>query len=161
MTIRPVRLQLSRRAGFNLQRLSRETNGLEAVNVARGSGRKWGNPWRIGETVDLKQARRWGWEIAPAERGLVCPNARRAVLKFRHALFWDSAIHDHLREQIGGKNVACFCDVEHECHGDPILWIANTDGVEIERLQRQIDESILSEAEAFRACDAFLEIANR
>lgn len=45
--VKPVRLQLSRRKGFSLQALSRETNGLEAVNVARPS--KWGNPFRVGE----------------------------------------------------------------------------------------------------------------
>lgn len=38
----PVRLQLSRRAGFDLQELSRSTNGLPAVNVARPS--KWETP---------------------------------------------------------------------------------------------------------------------
>ena len=43
----PVRLQLSRRKGFNLQALSRETNGLEAVVVTRAS-KKWGNPYYIG-----------------------------------------------------------------------------------------------------------------
>ncbi len=34
--IRPVRLRLSRAKGFNLQAHSLATNGLEAVNVARG-----------------------------------------------------------------------------------------------------------------------------
>lgn len=38
---RPVRLQLSRRKGFNLQALSRATNGLPAVKVARPT--KFGN----------------------------------------------------------------------------------------------------------------------
>lgn len=38
----PIRLQLSRRKGFNLQAASRAANGLDAVNVARPS--KWGNP---------------------------------------------------------------------------------------------------------------------
>ena len=37
MTVKPVRLKLSRKRGFNLQELSRGTNGLEAVNVARPS----------------------------------------------------------------------------------------------------------------------------
>ncbi len=35
--IRPIRLQLSRQKGFNLQEISRAANGLEAVNVARPS----------------------------------------------------------------------------------------------------------------------------
>jgi len=43
----PVRLTLSRSAGFDLQALSLATNGLPAVVVARPS--KWGNPFVIGE----------------------------------------------------------------------------------------------------------------
>ena len=42
MTI-PIRLQLSRRAGFDLQALSRASNGLPAVNVARPG--LFGNPF--------------------------------------------------------------------------------------------------------------------
>lgn len=43
--VRPVRLRLSRKAGFNLQAHSLAVNGLPAVSVARGPGRKWGNPF--------------------------------------------------------------------------------------------------------------------
>jgi hypothetical protein len=50
---RPVRLQLSRRKGFDLQAWSREVNGLGAVNCARPG--KWGNPYRIG-TVFIADA---------------------------------------------------------------------------------------------------------
>ncbi len=46
MTI-PVRLQLARIKGFDLQATSLATNGLPAVNVARPS--MWGNPFVIGE----------------------------------------------------------------------------------------------------------------
>ena len=42
---RPVRLQLSRRKGFDLQAWSREVNGLPAVSVARPT--KWGNPFPV------------------------------------------------------------------------------------------------------------------
>jgi hypothetical protein len=42
----PVRLRLSRRKGFDLQALSRATNGLPAVNVARPS--RFGNPFMEG-----------------------------------------------------------------------------------------------------------------
>ena len=43
---KPVRLQLSRRKGFDLQALSLTTNGLPAVVVARPG--KWGNPYKVG-----------------------------------------------------------------------------------------------------------------
>ncbi len=45
--VRPVRLQLSRRKGFDLQAWSREVNGLGAVNCARPG--EFGNPYVIGE----------------------------------------------------------------------------------------------------------------
>jgi len=41
----PVRLQLSRRKGFDLQAWSREVNGLPAVNVARPG--RFGNPFNF------------------------------------------------------------------------------------------------------------------
>ena len=46
---RPVRLQLSRRKGFDLQARSREVNGLEAVNCARPG--RYGSPFRVGQTT--------------------------------------------------------------------------------------------------------------
>ena len=59
MAERPIRLQLSRAKGFDLQALSRAANGLTAVNVGRPS--KWGNPFIVGEPVDRRQAKAWGW----------------------------------------------------------------------------------------------------
>ena len=46
----PVRLQLSRRAGFNLQAASHARNGLDAVHVARPG--PWGNPFIVGKHGD-------------------------------------------------------------------------------------------------------------
>jgi hypothetical protein len=60
----PVRLQLSRRKGFDLQAASCATNGLDAVVVARPT--KWGNPFVVGkdgtraECVELNPRRRLG-----------------------------------------------------------------------------------------------------
>lgn len=41
----PVRLQLSRKKGFDLQAWSRQVNGLPAVKVTRPG--KWGNPFNF------------------------------------------------------------------------------------------------------------------
>jgi len=41
----PVRLRLSRRKGFNLQALSKWTNGRDVVSVVRPG--RWGNPFRV------------------------------------------------------------------------------------------------------------------
>ena len=43
MSATPVRIQLSRRKGFNLQEVSKALNGLEAVNVCRPT--IYGNPF--------------------------------------------------------------------------------------------------------------------
>jgi hypothetical protein len=47
MTVRAVRLQLSRRKDFNLQELSLAINGLLAIVVARPT--VFGSRWKIGD----------------------------------------------------------------------------------------------------------------
>ena len=94
----PVRLQLSRRKGFDLQAMSRKTNGLEAVNVARPS--KWGNPHKIGTCL--------------------IPDARAAVEVFAANL----PMGDFAKE-LRGKNLACWCRPGEPCHADVLLRIAN------------------------------------
>lgn len=106
---RPIRLQLSRRRGFNLQEVSREANGLDAVNVARPT--KWGNPFKVdsGRT------------------------AERAVDRYREYLrgemFRDSENRLYPPE-LAGKNLACWCPLPAKgepdiCHAAVLLEIAN------------------------------------
>ena len=54
MPDRPVRLQLSRKKGFNLQRVSCAVNGLPAVKVDRAT--RWGNPVYAGMWKDYTAA---------------------------------------------------------------------------------------------------------
>jgi hypothetical protein len=121
---KPVRLQLSRRKGFDLQQLSKDTNGLPAVNVARPG--PWGNPWRIGEP------------------GI--PTAAEAVRRFRSAVHGftsngsfcpphanpDSYIGRIIHESpmLRGKNLACWCGLPKPgepdiCHAAVLLEIAS------------------------------------
>lgn len=103
----PIRLRLSRRRGFDLQALSREMNGLEAVSVARPS--KWGNIYVIGgkhpdtgEPVSREEAVRLFAEY-------VAPHA--------------SVVKEHL----AGKNLACWCALhDAQCHADVLLELANS-----------------------------------
>jgi hypothetical protein len=112
--IAPIRLQLSRAKGFNLQEVSQATNGLTAVNVARPS--KWGNPFKVGKPCaysggrpvqDNRHAARLYQAVAPDNEGLV------------------KAAQTELR----GKNLACWCKVtpfdQWLCHADVLLEIAN------------------------------------
>lgn len=115
---KPVRLQLQRRARFNLQRLSQESNGLACVNVARPS--KWGNPFPIGGRV-----------YDPATGGpLLVRDAAHAVALHRG---WLLQVLDHERGgaltaalgYLRGRNLACWCQPGHPCHADVLLELAN------------------------------------
>lgn len=98
----PVRIQLSRKKGFNLQATSKALNGLEAVNVARPT--RWGNPFPITKEFP-----------APA-----------AVRSFR--TFVESQLLNGVGyplRQLTGKNLACWCKPGDPCHADVLLELAN------------------------------------
>ena len=108
----PVRLQLSRRKGFNLQALSRETNGLEAVNVARPS--PWGNPYKVGDPHPYALP-----DIQPMDAES-CANLYALEIATAN-LLCDGGATDELR----GKNLACWCRIGAPCHADRLLDLAN------------------------------------
>lgn len=100
----PVRLQLSRRKGFNLQALSLAINGLPAINCARPG--KWGNPYVASEampaTYVVELYREWleaAYEKSPPTREVV--------------------------EELRGKNLACWCPPGSPCHATVLLELAN------------------------------------
>jgi hypothetical protein len=136
----PARIQLSRAPGFRLQTVSRALNGLYAIKVDRST--PFGNPWRVGEPIDMKQARRWGWDISPKGRGFICDAPAEAVRKFEHALLWDEAIHDDIRQRLGGRNLACWCDLADPCHCTPLLAVANSTPDQIHAIHAAIDKRI-------------------
>lgn len=118
----PIRLQLSRRKGFDLQAGSHAVNGLLAVNCARPS--LYGNPYIIGLLpCDCRSACRCGVNSARSM------NAAEAVAAFRK---WRRDIrkarpakHEAYIAPLRGRNLACWCaiDAEH-CHVDILLTLA-------------------------------------
>lgn len=140
----PARIQLSRAPGFRLQLVSRALNGLAAVKVDRSTD--FGNPWRVGEPIDMKQARKWGWDISPKGRRFVCDAPAEAVAKFEHALLWDEAIHHYVRVTLGGCNLACWCDLADPSHCTPLIFVANSTPVQIHAIHAAIDRRILGGA---------------
>lgn len=108
--IAPIRLQLSRRKGFGLQALSLATNGLPAVIVARPS--KWGNPWKVGSRD-------------PRTGGVL--DSATAVERFTNALTSGRfrISEQDARDELCGKNLACWCAHGAPCHADILLEIAN------------------------------------
>lgn len=113
----PVRLQLSRRKGFNLQAHSRAINGLPAVSVARPG--LWGNPWTAQQYWEAGYT--GGIEAANGH----CVNAFRAWLAGEGASHWAHSpalqMPPPALEPLRGKNLACWCRLcpAHKATGLP------------------------------------------
>lgn len=143
MADRPVRLQLSRRKGFDLQALSLATNGLPAVRVSRPG--LFGNPFVAHDWQAAFRA------VALGFRGDRAGRLGAAVALYRLWLtaelrdidagkrdFWDRevmTVRPHVpREsvlarlgELRGKNLACWCPPGQPCHADVLLELANID----------------------------------
>lgn len=111
---RPVRLQLRRARGFDLQATSLAANGLPAVVVARPG--PWGNPFVVGKHGDAAY----------------CVDLYRALLAGLMRVGRDPSldeqrkIRDHVARhghELRGKNLACWCKPGAPCHADVLLEI--------------------------------------
>lgn len=117
--MRPVRIVLSRRPGFDLQAISRSLNGLPAQSVARPG--PWGNPFSI--------------DAVAAETGLDRTSAQAEAVA-RHARWLRGEIEadrpapalSKIRQELAGKNLACWCREGTPCHVDTLIALANGDG---------------------------------
>jgi hypothetical protein len=128
--IRPIRLQLSRKKGFNLQALSRQTNGLLAVNCARPG--KWGNPY-----VALRTWYHGGYSALGIEPfdAVTATDADREGVRIAVAMFRDDWMrvltapnYGNARaalDELRGKNLACWCKPGAPCHADVLIELAN------------------------------------
>ena len=96
-----------------------------AVIVARGAGRKWANPCRVGGAVDREYA-----SAAYAKWLGGCKIARE--------LYGEPPSISDLRAELSGKDLACWCDHKGHCHADALLHLANasTDQDAADLLQR-------------------------
>lgn len=105
----PVRLQLSRRKGFDLQAQSHAANGLPAVNVARPG--KYGNPFRVTEARAAEEA---------AEM------FRQNFIDCLLSGYWRTRrTAESTLTDLRGKNLACWCKLDAPCHADVLLELAN------------------------------------
>jgi hypothetical protein len=109
---KPVRLQLSRRAGFNLQAMSQSTNGLPAIHVGRPG--PWGNPFVVGKhgdaayCVDLYKALLAGLLRVGADPNVEALESTRRFI-------------DENGHELRGHNLACWCKPGAPCHADVLL----------------------------------------
>ena len=121
---RPVRLQLSRKKGFDLQAHSRAANGLPAVKVVRPS--PWGNPFIVTEKM------RPGVTAGPGAYGYVAvPTAQDAVDCYAEMMAIEGGQGERSYElrkrlpELRGRNLACWCSPGSPCHADVLLELAN------------------------------------
>lgn len=114
--MKPRRIVLSRRAGFDLQAISNSLNGLPAQSVARPG--KWGNPFPIDDVM--------------AETGLD-RDAAQAEAVARHRRWLEGEIETSrprpsradVIAALENKNLACWCREGSPCHVDTLLRLAN------------------------------------
>lgn len=118
--MKPQRMQLSRKAGYNLQAASRALNGLSAKRITRPG--KWGNPFTIDET-----ARRYGLDADSAQSKAVelCGQWLRGTLDPKLSP-GDPPSRDDIRAELAGHNLACWCRPGTPCHADILIQLANS-----------------------------------
>ncbi len=123
----PVRLQLSRAKGFNLQQASEATNGLPAVNVARPS--KYGNPVIKQDFDNLQKI--YAELVRPPIEGTWQQHAVKcfdAWIGGELPELGAPPTCEEIRRDLQGKNLACWCKPGDPCHVDVLLFIANDAG---------------------------------
>ncbi len=139
MTPTPQRLQLCRTRGFRLQAASLARNRRPAASVARPT--LFGNPFvpgphpgRPGDTIDLAACiRLYRAGIVAGLRAWDGPEG--SLFSAELAAVYDAweAAAPHLQAvkiglelpRLRGLNLACWCALDHPCHADELLEIAN------------------------------------
>lgn len=136
-SIKPIRIQRKRTKGWKMP--------PNTIYVGRGS--KWGNPFRVVQYHDKK------WAIktnGSPECTPILTNNAHAVYDTKEAATKDAikcyqiwltpyehetgilsevylsmANIDLIKEELKGKNLACWCATNEPCHADILLNIAN------------------------------------
>ena len=116
---RPVRMQVSRRKGFDLHAKSKALNGLPAKRISRPGA--WGNPFSI--------------DAVAAESGLDSAAAQaEAVARFGRWVHGEldprlspgpAPSRESIRTNLQGQNLACWCAPGTPCHADVLIALAN------------------------------------
>jgi len=99
--MKPQRIQRSRAKGWKMP--------PNTVYVGRPT--MWGNRWQIGTHSNLL--------------GRAVQTLEEAVLCYRTLMWPEAHHHAWVRENLRGKNLACWGAIDQPCHGDVLLEIAN------------------------------------
>jgi hypothetical protein len=112
-------MQVSRKAGFDLQATSRALNGLPAKLVTRPG--RWGNPFTIEETAAKYKLDR---AAAQAKAVALCGEWLRGTLD-RKLSPGAAPSREEIRAELKGHNLACWCKPGTPCHADVLIALAN------------------------------------
>jgi hypothetical protein len=122
---KPVRIQLSRAKGFNLQAASQAANGLPALKCAR--------PGRMGNPFNWQTFILAGASPAAAKR-LAVGHYKTMIEKRTIPKAWEAAVDCYYRgepvpsigeiaRKLEGRNGACWCGAGDRCHVDlQLAW---------------------------------------
>ncbi|MCR6636185.1 DUF4326 domain-containing protein [Devosia sp.] len=114
--MRPVRIVLSRRAGFDLQAISKAINGLPAHSVARPG--PWGNPFSIDAVAEETGLDRVAAQVEAVARHGRWMRGEIEADRPRPSL-------EKIRAELAGKNLACWCREGTPCHVETLIKLAN------------------------------------
>jgi hypothetical protein len=133
--VKPIRIQLSRRAGFSLQITSLAINGLPAVNCARPT--KWGNPFPAKGDYTAKEAtQRFADLLETGGLGYLNGENIKRDLRGKNLACWcplwlcdkcGAAAFTQAESKLLNKHCGCGGKYEHNknCHAEILLKIAN------------------------------------
>lgn len=94
------------------------------MSPARLQLRRGVKGWRLPEGgKSVGRGTRWGNPFTVKEYGLA-----EALRLFRERVLADPEYRRGVREQLAGRDLACWCPLDQECHGDLLLEIANGGG---------------------------------
>ena len=91
---------------------------IGTVSVARPS--VWGNPWKVGLDGDATHCVDELRRLLTGEAVKAWPlDPKQVPLALRYGDV------GYLRENLGGKNLGCWCELDQPCHVDVLLDLAN------------------------------------
>ena len=93
----PIRIQRKRVKGWKMPE--------NTIYVGRGS--RWGNPYKIDQST-------------PVERAILFFDKHITLMRERSIKQYNDYI-----EPLRGKNLACWCALDCECHADVLLRLVN------------------------------------
>ncbi|HET9484830.1 MAG TPA: DUF4326 domain-containing protein [Xanthomonadales bacterium] len=80
--------------------------------------------WRLPpDTVVVARPTRWGNPFVVGTPGVA--DRAEAVRRYREYLARDDALARAARDQLRGRDLACWCPLDAPCHADALLELAN------------------------------------